>query len=244
MTFLRSFLSFFAVAVASPACVFASSGSVIAKTVPLNGINVYISGRTYIMPGTLFLGSTSSPAANPAPPAAAPTAEGTPGNAKANAKATATSTSRAPAPGATATAAPTPPPARLTLDDYIKVLTTELKLSDSEKQDIESSYVADGDKLKSILNNDSLSPLQQARQVADLRDARNAKIETLLDTLDRQHGFAQIEPRYRVALTELAANGGLVAAPPAPAPSTPSPAPASSANPPAAPAPAPASAKA
>ena len=118
------------------------------------------------------------------------------------------------------------------------MLTTELKLSDSEKQEIESYYVADNEKLKSILNDDSLSPMQQAQQVADLRDARNAKIETLLDTLDRQHEFSQIEPQYRVALTLLAANGGLVSTPAVPAPSTPAPAPATSANPPAAPAPA------
>ena len=100
----------------------------------------------------------------------------------------------------------------LKLDDYIKDLTAALKLTDKEKQKIESYYVADGAQIKDILNNDALSPLQQARQVADLRDTRNVKIASLLDDLDRQHEFLKIEARYRVALTELAANGGLVAA--------------------------------
>ena len=116
-------------------------------------------------------------------------------------------------------AAPAPPPAKSAskLDNYINELATPLKLTDAEKKEIEGYYVADGDPLKKILNDDTLSPLQQARQVSDLRDARNVKIEALLDDLDRQHEFLKIEARYRVALTELAANGGLVAAPP-PAP--------------------------
>jgi hypothetical protein len=102
------------------------------------------------------------------------------------------------------------------LDDYIKDLTAALKLTDTEKKRIEAYYVADGVQLKNILNDDTLSPLQQARQVSDLRDTRNIKIESLLDDLDRQHEFRKIEARYRVALTELAANGGIVPPPPPP----------------------------
>jgi hypothetical protein len=120
------------------------------------------------------------------------------------------------------TPAATPPPApalapaksELKLDDYIKDLTAALKLTDTEKKKIEGYYVADGAQIKDILNNDALSPLQQARQVSDLRDTRNVKIAALLDDLDRQRAFLKIEARYRVALTELAANGGLVAAQP------------------------------
>ncbi len=119
-------------------------------------------------------------------------------------------------------AVPTPP--ELKFGDYIKDLTAALKLTDAEKKKIEAYYVADAVQVKSILDNDALSPLQQARQVSDLRDMRNVKIEALLDDLDRQQEFLKIEARYRVALTELAANGGLVAAAPPPAAASPAPA--------------------
>jgi hypothetical protein len=102
----------------------------------------------------------------------------------------------------------------LKLDDYIKDLTTALKLTDTEKKKIEGYYVADGAQMKDILNDNALSPLQKARQVSDLRDNRNVKVGALLDDLDRQHEFLKIEARYRVALTELAPNGGLVPAQP------------------------------
>jgi hypothetical protein len=105
-------------------------------------------------------------------------------------------------------------------DSYIKDLTAELKLSDSEAKQITAYYVADSDKLQQLLNDDTLSPLQQAQQVADLRSARNEKIEELLHDFQRQRDFLQVEARYRVALTELAADGGLTA-PPAPAPAPP-----------------------
>jgi hypothetical protein len=131
------------------------------------------------------------------------------------------------APASPAATAPAPAQPASVLDDYLKDLTTALKLSDSEKQEIGGYYLDDGAQLRNMLNDDSLSPLQQARLVSDLRDQRNAKIATLLDDLDRQHEFLQIEARYRVALTELAANGGLVAAaPPAAAPAATPPAPA------------------
>jgi len=145
----------------------------------------------------------AGPAANPAPPASAPVT-----------KAAATN-----APAATPPA-PAPAPAGLTLDDYIKDLTAQLNLTDSEKRQIERFYVADGGQVKDILNNDAISPLQQAQQVAAIRDTRNTRIEALLDGLDRQRDFLRIEAKYRVALTELAADGGLVAAPP-PAPPAP-----------------------
>jgi hypothetical protein len=109
--------------------------------------------------------------------------------------------------------APTPAPSGFTLDVYIKDLTDQLKLSDTEKQEIQTDYVNDGPKLKGILNDDTLSPFQQAQQVADLRNERNAKIEVLLDDLGRKQLFLQIEAKYRVALTLLAADGALVAAP-------------------------------
>jgi hypothetical protein len=111
----------------------------------------------------------------------------------------------------------------LKFDDYLKDLADALKLSDDEKKEIQACYLADGVLLKNILNNDSLSPLQQARQVSDVRDVRNNKIEALLQDIDRKHTFLKVEARYRVALTEVAANGELVPAPttPPPAPSTP-----------------------
>jgi predicted lipid-binding transport protein (Tim44 family) len=119
------------------------------------------------------------------------------------------------APAATSpTTTPAPASSELKLDDYLKDLKAKLDLSDSEQKAIETYYANDADQLKTILNNDTLSPLQQADQVAALRDMRNTKIEALLHDLDRQHEFLKIEARYRVALTELAANGGLVAAAP------------------------------
>jgi len=99
----------------------------------------------------------------------------------------------------------------------MKDLGDALKLNPEEKKDIQAYYLSDGVLLKNILNNDSLSPFQQAQQVGDLRDARNAKIEALLEDADRQHKFFPIEARYRVALTELAAASELVPPPPAPA---------------------------
>jgi len=124
-------------------------------------------------------------------------------------------------------AAPISQPAPVKFEDYLKELSDTLKLTDEEKKDIESYYLMDGMLLKNILNNDALSPLQQAQQVSDLRDARNAKIKTLLQDTGKQDAFLKIEARYRVALTELAADGGLVPAPvPSPAPAAPAPAPA------------------
>jgi hypothetical protein len=103
------------------------------------------------------------------------------------------------------------------LDNYLAELNEALKLSPEEKTDIQSYYLADGAALKSILNGDSLSPQDQAQKVADLRDSRNEKIEALLHDGDRQREFYQVEAKYRVALTEFAADGGLASAqPPAP----------------------------
>jgi hypothetical protein len=107
-------------------------------------------------------------------------------------------------------------PVELKFDDYLKDLADKLKLTDDEKKEIESYYLADGTLLKNILNNDSLQPLQKSQQVSDLRDTRNAKINTLLQDADRQQTFLKVEAQYRVALTELAANGELVPAPPPP----------------------------
>ncbi len=109
-----------------------------------------------------------------------------------------------------------PKPVESKFDDYLKELGDALKLTDDEKKDIQTYYVADAGLLKNILNNDALSPLQQARQVSDLREARNVKIAARLQDADRQHTFLKVEAKYRVALTELAANGGLVLTEPPP----------------------------
>ncbi len=167
-----------------------------------------------LLPSFLVLLATTSgafaavaPAANPAPPVSAPAAK-------------------------TDAPAPAPAAAPSIFDDYITVVTTTLMLSDADKKEIHDLYVADGAALQKILNDDTLSPLQKAQQVSDLRDVRNGKIDQLLHNLDKQQKFIEVETTYRVALTEFAANGGLVP-PPAPA-AAPAPA---SAN---APAPAPA----
>jgi len=111
--------------------------------------------------------------------------------------------------------APVPGAPTITLDAYLNDLKGQLNLSDSEKQQIQSAYVDDGAALKSILNDDTLSPLQKAQKVSDIRDARNAKIESLLFDFDRKQQFLQVEAKYRVALTLLAADGGQVASAPA-----------------------------
>jgi hypothetical protein len=121
-----------------------------------------------------------------------------------------------------ATPAPAPVPApvsaagKATLDGYIQALTDQLSLSKDEQKDIKTYYLDDGAPLSTILNNASLSPFQQTRQVDDLRDTRNAKIEALLRDVDRQQAFLKVEADYRVALTELAANGELVPTSPPP----------------------------
>jgi hypothetical protein len=123
------------------------------------------------------------------------------------------------APAAAAPAAPAPPPAAaptLTLDAYIADLASNLPLSKTEQTDIKTYYLNDGAKLQSILSDASLSPLTQEQQIDDLREARNAKIAALLADVGRQSEFLKIEADYRVALVELAAQGGLVPTAPTP----------------------------
>jgi hypothetical protein len=175
------------------------------------------------------------------PPASVPAASKPPTGKTATKAAASTATAAAETPPPAAPN-PTPPPAN-TLDDYVVELVAMVNLSDKEKQEIHDLYTADGVALQKILNDESLSPLQKAQQVSDLRDTRNDKIEHILHDVDRQYAFLQVEAGYRVALTEYAADGGLVPppppAPPAPAPAAaPAPASAPATNaPPAKPAP-------
>jgi len=155
--------------------------------------------------GLVLLSTTTVAFAATAP--AAPAAKPQP---KTPASAPAPTPAPAPVPAAGATA-PT-----VSLDEYVAELVPVLNLSDVEKTEIHDLYAADSDTLQKILNDASLSPLQKAQQVADLRDVRNQKIESILHNLDRNHAFYQIEAVYRVALTESVADS-------APAPSTPPP---------------------
>jgi hypothetical protein len=100
------------------------------------------------------------------------------------------------------------PPAPPILDAYLKELNDTLGLSATEKTEIESYYLTDAPKLNSLLNDPSLSPLQQEEQVSDLRDRRNE--------------FFKVEAVYRVALVDAAADGTLVPATPTPAAPAPS----------------------
>ena len=120
-----------------------------------------------------------------------------------------------PAPAQAPTPVP-PPTGKATLETYLAALADEMTLSKDEKTDIQTYYLDDGAKLNGILNNDSLSPLEQTRQVDALRDARDAKIRALLGDVTRQEAFAKVEAEYRVALVELAAKGGLVPKTPPP----------------------------
>jgi 2-oxoglutarate dehydrogenase E2 component (dihydrolipoamide succinyltransferase) len=154
---------------------------------------------------------TPSPAPKPAKnkDTQAATAAAAPGGATKPAAAT-TPAPATPAPVAAPAAAS--PAGNASLDAYISALNDTLKLSKDEKQDITTYYLDDGAKLQQILNDPSLSPMQQTAQVDDLRNTRNAKIEALLRDVDRQVAFLKIEAVYRVALIELAADGGLVPA--------------------------------
>ena len=110
-------------------------------------------------------------------------------------------------------AVPVPTP-KLKVEDFFAEVIETAKLSDHEKKAFEELYFADGKTLAALLNSE-LSPLEKARQASDLRNQRNAKIEMLLVETDRRHAFLLVESKYRVALLELAAEGGLVPPPPA-----------------------------
>jgi hypothetical protein len=163
--------------------------------------------------GCLVLLVASHGASAATSPAGSASVKKASGNKAAASIPTAAPENKTPAPIA-APPAPASLPSPLKLEDYLDVLKDALKLTDLEQKEIEADYVKDGAQLKDILNNDALSPLQQAGEVSDLRDARDAKIQGLLDDWGRQREFLRIEAKYRVALTELAADGGMVAAPP------------------------------
>lgn len=120
-----------------------------------------------------------------------------------------TTSAQASAPAQTAT-----PKTGALLNAYIAELAADVPLSKDEQAGIKTAYADDAAKLKDILNNASLSPLEQTQQVDDLRDTRNARIEDLLHDADRQQKFLHIEANYRVALIELAASGGLISTTP------------------------------
>jgi hypothetical protein len=121
---------------------------------------------------------------------------------------------KAPAPAPSAAAPAATPPAdtaksSVSLDAFVADLAGQLPLSKDEQTDIKAYYQDDGAKIQDILGNASLSPLQQEQQIDALRNTRNAKIEALLKDPDRQALFLQLENGYRVALVQLAAEGGL-----------------------------------
>jgi hypothetical protein len=126
-----------------------------------------------------------------------------------------------PATHAPAATAPATTPKPTVLAGYLDDLGSALKLSPTEKKDIEGYYEADGVPMQNLLNDRSIPPIKQAQQVSDLRDQINAKIVALLADVDRQRNFLQIEANYRVALIESAMAGGLN--PPGAAPAVPSP---------------------
>ncbi len=110
-----------------------------------------------------------------------------------------------------ATPAPSAPAkASATLDAYVADLAGQVPLTKDEQTDITTYYQDDGAKMQAILNDPNLSPLQQQEHIDEMRDLRDAKIDALLQDADRQAKFAQVEEAYRVALVELAAQGGLV----------------------------------
>jgi hypothetical protein len=167
-----------------------------------------------------FIVATAMPllAAQPSPKHAADNATQKPAPAKPE-------TTSNPAPGtakppaaqsSAASAAPAVPDAKptpgstVTLNAYLSQLASDVPLSKDEQNDVKTYYLDDGAKSQDILNDASLSPFAQTQQIDALRDTRNAKIAALLDDPVRAAQFSQIESSYRVALVELAAQGGLV----------------------------------
>jgi len=132
------------------------------------------------------------------------TASATPANPAATAAAT-------PAPAAPAMAAAKQ--TQTVLDHFLQDLDDALKLTAEQKKQIQSYYLADAAPLHSILDDPSSSPLQQAQQAADLRNRRNARVESVLADVQQQHDFYTVEANYRVALLEAAADGTLGGAP-------------------------------
>jgi len=135
----------------------------------------------------------------------------------------------------------TPPPAapveaalpvtsKLKATDYFDALANGLSLTDPEKKEITDIYEADGAAIQKIGNDASLSSLQKAQQIADLRDTRNSKIEDILHDIDRKKAFHDVEVVYRVDVTVIALDGQLLPPPP-PAPAIPAPAPAAAPTP-------------
>jgi quinoprotein glucose dehydrogenase len=94
------------------------------------------------------------------------------------------------------------------LDGYLDVLAAKLALSLNEKAAIKADYLGDGADLRDVLNDRSLSPLEQQRRVDAIEQARDAKIDALLGDIDRRHAFHELEAAYRVKLLDLAAQGG------------------------------------
>jgi hypothetical protein len=118
-----------------------------------------------------------------------------------------------PAPAPTATQ---PGKSSGALDSYLSALNDQLALSKQEQTDIKAYYQEDGAKLHAILNDASLSPIEQQRQLDDLRNKRNGKIGALLKDPDRHAKFLELENSHRVELVELAAQGALTpSSPPA-----------------------------
>jgi hypothetical protein len=120
-----------------------------------------------------------------------------------------------PVPGGTSAAAAQPatkpvPAGSVTLDAYISALASDVPLSKDEQTDVKTYYLDEGAKLQAILNDASLSPLEQTQHVDFLRDALNLHVAALLGDPDRAAQFARLERSYRVSLIDLAAQGGLV----------------------------------
>lgn len=167
-------------------------------------------------PGAQSPNGTNGTTLSGTPVTKAPDTNAQKGKSSAATSASSSSVSAAPAKGTTSAKAK---PVSV-LDHYLTDLNDTLKLSAEEKKDIQTYYLADGKDLHTIFNDNSISPLQQAQQVSDLRDKRNDKIDALLSDVDRRREFFRVEASYRVALTEAAADGALIPAEtPAPAPS-------------------------
>jgi quinoprotein glucose dehydrogenase len=96
------------------------------------------------------------------------------------------------------------------LTGYLDVLTDKLSLTKDERGTIKTDYLADGVALRDIMNDPSLSPLAQYRRVDVIENARDEKIELLLNDIDRCHSFHILAAQYRLKFIEMAAQGGFV----------------------------------
>ena len=100
--------------------------------------------------------------------------------------------------------------ANAALSKYLDGLTEKLLLTNEEREAIKADYLADGIVLRDVMNEPSISSLTQDRQVSVIEQARDEKIESRFEDIDRRHTFHILAAQFRPKFIEMAAQGGFV----------------------------------